>query len=302
MRRALALLCLLLALPARAGERAFQPGVALVAVSDGRFDRPHDLALSPDGRFLLVADLGNDVVKVLDPATLAALARFGAGELSSPHDVAFMGPSTVLVADTANDRIAVYDFRGVGADGEALARLTASWTDGPSNPEGVAAAGPDGPVYVGNVGDGSVLKLDDKGRRLGRAGGGDGPLTFSNPHDVAVHRDGRLFVADSGNDRIRVLTADLALIRDLKGPPYDFHEPKYMAFDAQDRLYLADEYSSRVKVMASDLSLVRVIGTGVKGDGPGQLNWPEGVEVRSETVWVSDTYNDRILRLRLQER
>lgn len=37
---------------------------------------------------------------------------------------------------------------------------------------------------------------------------------------------------------------------------------------------------------------------GTAGNEP--LNQPEGVAVRGDTLWVSDTYNNRILRYRLR--
>ena len=51
--------------------------------SDTSFSRPHDLVLSPDGKFLYVADVGKDAVKVLDPLTPKTLGAIGASELLS---------------------------------------------------------------------------------------------------------------------------------------------------------------------------------------------------------------------------
>ena len=116
-----------------------------VAVSDGDFDRPHDLVLSSDGRFLYVADLGNDAVKVLDPASLKTVGVIGAGELDSPHDVAFDDADRLLVADSGDDAIAVY--RVDGADAERLE----TWTGEMFSPEGVAPVG-GGRVFVTDTG------------------------------------------------------------------------------------------------------------------------------------------------------
>ena len=261
-----------------------------IAVSDTGFDHPHDLVLSPDGRFLYVADLGNDVVKVLDPMSLKTLGVIGEGDLDSPHDVAFDEAGRLLVADSGNDAVVVYKVNGV--DGERLA----TWTGEMFSPEGVAPAGA-GRVFVTDTGGGGVLRFEGGRAALRKKNGGNGG-DFNRPHDVLVDRQGRVLVVDSGNARIQVLDQDLTLIRSLAGSPYDFNEPKYLAVDEQDNLYVADEYNNQVKVLDPDYRIIAVTGSGERGRGPGQLNRPEGVETRDGLIWISDTYNDRILLYR----
>ena len=53
------------------------------------FARPHDITLSPDQRYLYVADNNNDRIAVLDPQSMALLGSFGDGEVSEPLDVVF---------------------------------------------------------------------------------------------------------------------------------------------------------------------------------------------------------------------
>ena len=43
---------------------------------------PHDLKLSPDGRYLLVSDVGNNRIAILDPDSLVLLGQFGADHQS----------------------------------------------------------------------------------------------------------------------------------------------------------------------------------------------------------------------------
>lgn len=261
-----------------------------IAVSDTSFDRPHDLVLSPDGRFLYVADLGNDVVKVLDPTTLKTLGVIGKSELDSPHDVAFDEAGRLLVADSGNDAVAVYK-----VNGDAGERL-ATWKGPMFSPEGVASAG-NGRVFVTDTGGGGVLRFEGGRAVLRKENGGTGG-DYNRPHDVLVDRHGRVLVVDSGSARIQILDQDLTLIRSLAGSPYDFNEPKYLAIDEQDNLYVADEYNNQVKILDPDYRIIEVIGSGERGSGPGQLNKPEGVETRDGLIWISDTYNDRILLYR----
>jgi hypothetical protein len=56
-----------------------------------------------------------------------------------------------------------------------------------------------------------------------------------------------------------------------------------------------------VKVIGLDDKLLATLGTGQAGKKANQLNKPEGVAIRGRDVWISDTYNNRILRYRVTE-
>ena len=62
-----------------------------IMASESSFNLPHDLAMSPDGRYLYVADNGNDRIAVLNPDTLKVVGSIGGSELSAPHDA--VGPA-----------------------------------------------------------------------------------------------------------------------------------------------------------------------------------------------------------------
>lgn len=110
-------------------------GAALEAASDTSFSRLHDLVLSPEAAYLYVSDVGNDAVQVLDPMTLRTLGTIGPDELDSPHDVVFDARGRLLVADTGNDRVAVYEVAGTRG------KLVAELTGGLRSPEGVTVRG-----------------------------------------------------------------------------------------------------------------------------------------------------------------
>ncbi|MEE8500654.1 MAG: NHL repeat-containing protein [Kiloniellales bacterium] len=275
------------------GAEALAVEPSFVAASDTSFSRPHDLVLSPDGRHLFVADVGNDAIKVLHPDTLATLWVIGRGELRGPHDVAFDAKGRLLVADTRNDRIAIYALSGqegvlVGAYAKELA-----------SPEGVAV-GPEGTIYVSNARTHDLLAIRN-GVVIARVGGrGSGRNQYRRPHDVGVDAQGRVYAVDPGNDRIQVLTPTLEFIAALAGAPYDFDEPKYLAFDGRGWLYVADEDNDQIKIFDAHRKPIAAIGDGKRGKGPNRLNRPEGVEARGDRVWVADTHNHRILLYRLE--
>ena len=144
MKTWLSALALALLTFAIAASPVWALGGALEAASDTSFARPHDLVLSADAPYLYVSDVGNDAVKVLDPMTLRTLGTIGPDELDSPHDVVFDARGRLLVADTGNDRVAVYEVAGTRG------KLVAELTGGLRSAEGVTV-GPDGRVYVNSA-------------------------------------------------------------------------------------------------------------------------------------------------------
>ncbi len=170
------LLAAVLALAA-GGTAAQSVAPTFVTDSDASFSRPHDLVLSPDGRFLYVADVGNHVVKVVDPVSLETVGRIGDGALSSPHDVAFDEAGRLLVADTGNDRVAIFEVDGT------TGQLVTSLRDSLHSPEGVAPA-VGGRIYVTNARTHEVL-LFENGKLVRKVGAnGDGDNEYVRPHDV----------------------------------------------------------------------------------------------------------------------
>lgn len=267
------------------------PALALelefVAASKTVFAQPHDIVLSPDRQFLYVSDNNHHRIAVLDPASLELLGTFADGEVGAPHDVVFDAAGRLLVADTNNSRIAIYEVDG------ARGRLVGELHGAIRRPEGVAVH-PNGRVYATGASSGNIEAFAN-GTAIAQAGG------LSSPHDVAVAADGTVWIADSGNDRLVAMSPDLEVIKVVGGAPYDFDGPRYLDFDARGRLYVADKYSHRIKILAADGALLSTLGAAQAGMGPGVFDRPEGVAIRGNDVWFSDTYNDRIVRYRIVE-
>ncbi len=252
--------------------------------------QPHDGAFSPDGKRIYITDMAYSLMRVLDAESLRPIDTFGRGELSRPHDAEFDKQGRLLVADTGNDRIAIYTVDG------AKPRLVGELT-GLSSPEGVGVA-PDGRVYATNTGAGSVSIFRDGGleRTVGQYGSGAGQ--FSRPHDVEVDRDGKVYVVDSGNHRVQVFDAQMNHLATTSAE-LGLNEPKYLAFDGE-RIWLADEDNHRIVLLDRRLKLIGILGSGKRGRLATEFYKPEAVLARAPFVWVIDTYNDRIVRLRVE--
>ena len=126
----------------------------------------------------------------------------------------------------------------------------------------------------------------------------ENPHSVRAPAAIAVASDGTIFVADTGKDRIRVLTAAGALLASWGKPgsaPGQLSAPEALALGADNRVYVADSGNNRVEVFERDGTFVRAFGG--PGTGNGQLNRPGGIAVDGQgRVLVSDTFNARVER------
>jgi len=268
-----------------------QPALRVTQVAefaDG-LSQPHDAAFSPDGTLIYVTDMANSRMRVLEAMSLKLVGTFGEKELSRPHDAEFDKAGRLLVADTGNHRVAIYAVKG------AQARLVGE-LKGLSGPEGVAVA-PDGRVIVTNTSGGSVSVFRDGKleHTVGKRGSGNGE--FVRPHDVEAAADGSVYVVDSGNHRVQIFGADMQHRANF-GPILKLDEPKYLHFDG-DHVWLADEDNHRVLLLDRNGQPLGVLGSGTRGRGPNEFYKPEAVLARAPHVWVIDTYNDRIVLLRV---
>ncbi len=120
-------------------------------------------------------------------------------------------------------------------------------------------------------------------------------------HDVETDDAGNILIVDSNNDRLLIVGPDMQIMKTLSGAPYNFSGPRYAVYDDAGRLYVADKNAHMVKAIGKDYELLGAIGTGKPGKEPGQLNRPEGIAVLGRDVWISDTYNNRIVRYKFSE-
>ena len=155
----------------------------------------------------------------------------------------------------------------------------------------------EGNVYVtdgrGEDGKGhQVFKFSPDGElllTLGQPGvPGEGPNTFNRPSDVAVAKNGDIFVADGHtgmdtNMRIVKFSKDGTFIKDWgkKGTaPGDLNGAHGLAFDSRGRLFVADRGNNRVQVFDQDGNFI---------DAWTQFGSPSGLFISpDDTLYVAD--------------
>ena len=272
---------------AASNARAGQFWANLERVSEPLMTAPHDLALTPDGRHLVVADMGNNRVLLLDPDQLTIQGIIGEHTLSYPHDVTFDAKGRLLVADSGNDRIVIYTLE------DTQARIV-DIIDGLDGPEGLAV-GPQGRLFVAATMEGRVVRLRD-GVIEASADSALG-MPLDQPHDIEIRQDATglsIIAADPGNHRLVVFDQDLRPKYEISTWDPPFSEPKYISHDEQGRLYVADSFNNNIRVFSPSAEPIgRFAETHVK--------LPEGILVVEDRAWVSDTKRGRVLLYRLGE-
>ena len=88
---------------------------------------------------------------------------------------------------------------------------------------------------------------------------------FRSPQDLCVSPDGRLYIADTGNNRIVVLGSDLKTVSQIisgfeaDGQPQTFSSPTGVAVSQNHQLYVADSQNHRIVVLELDGSFVKYV-------------------------------------------
>ncbi|MDQ3168847.1 MAG: peptidyl-alpha-hydroxyglycine alpha-amidating lyase family protein [Acidobacteriota bacterium] len=183
-------------------------GAARVPGDDvAHFNLPTDVAVRPDGGFFVSDGYANTrVVSFAADGTFLSqwgVPGSGAGEFDLPHGIAIDAAGRVYVADRSNARVQVFDAGG---------RFHSQWQQKALGRPYAIAIGPDGKAYVVDGGDqpqalpdrSSAMRLSLDGRieaAFGRYGNYDGQFMLG--HDIAVGRDGVVYVVDAWGQRVQ---------------------------------------------------------------------------------------------------
>ena len=152
----------------------------------------------------------------------------------------------------------------------------------------------------------------------GRADGAGTTAQFNNPSGIAVDAQGLVYVADSNNSLIRVITP-AGVVSTLTGmagqglqdgpvASAKFFYPNHLAFDQQGNLYVSEIRNNRIRKV-TPAGVVSTLAGGEAGvaapngyaDGPAtaaRFATPEGLAVDKQgNVYVADVNNNRIRKV-----
>jgi hypothetical protein len=216
-------------------------GAGVAGSEDGssggaEFRGPNGLAVDAAGD-VYVADVGNNLIRMVSPAGVVTTLAGSAGQTGStdgagsaalfnqPESVAVDGSGDLYVADSGNDTIRKLV--------PSLVNGATTWT---------------------------VSTLAGAARRAGSADGAGGSARFNGPYGVAVDGAGNVYVADSGNDTIRMITPSGAVTTlagtagktgsaDGLGSVALLDNPEGVAVDGSGNLYVADTYNDKLRMI-----------------------------------------------------
>lgn len=200
------------------------------------------------------------------------------------------------------------------------------WNDGSAaatsfdRPKGVASDA-EGNIYVADTYNNKIRKITPTGTVSTLAGSGIAGMadasgavaSFNLPSAVAVDAAGNVYVADTNNHKIRKITpqgavttlagSGIAGSANGTGAAARFYSPQGIAVDASGNIYVADTYNNKIRKITPSREVSTLAGTGSLGYQDGyssssRFYSPYGVAVdASGTVYVADTYNNRIRKI-----
>jgi TonB family protein len=169
----------------------------------------------------------------------------------------------------------------------------------------------DGNVYVADAGRSIIYKINSAGTSMsvfagdGKDGfqGDGGPASWSElnvPYDLAMDDGGNLYIADTGNSRIRKITPS-GTISTVAGngtagfsgdggaaTAAQLNKPLGIAVDSQGTLYIADTDNSRIRSVSPD-GIIRTVA---------EIGLPYDVAAdRSRNIFVADASNQRVRKI-----
>ncbi|MDY7510009.1 NHL repeat-containing protein [Ralstonia wenshanensis] len=257
------------------------PGHVDGMAGSAKFATPVGIAVAASGNIYVTEFYGNDI-RMITPGgivtTLAGSATAGSADgigasasFNNPLGIAVDANENVYVADYSNNMIRKITPAGV------VTTLAGTTTAGSNNgaaglatfngPSGIALS-PSGTLYVAEWFNSDIRQISPAGvvstlAGSGATGSDDGvgtAATFSLPVGLAIGTNGVLYVADDGNNLIRMVTpagvvATLAGSinagsADGPGSTAMFNQPSGIAVDTNGNLYVADLANNMIRYVA----------------------------------------------------
>ncbi|HUA63908.1 MAG TPA: hypothetical protein VML19_34490 [Verrucomicrobiae bacterium] len=297
-----------------------------------------------------IADTGNNCIReVTTNGVIQTIAGDGyasyfgdtdlalRAEFNHPADVALDTNGNIYIADTSNGLIREVTVSTgiINVFAGSTSTLGYSGDNGPATSAGLIepyAIAIDGSnnVYIAEREDGRIRVVASKTGNIYTAVG-NGTLGFSGdgssannaelnvPSGVAVDSGGAVYIADSGNNRIRKSTSNtngtISTIAGNGGMSYSgdggaatkaqLYASQGVAVDASNNFYIADTGNHVVRKVTAAGTIATIAGNGTAGFGgdngtgtSAQLNAPQGVVVDAAgNIYLADTGNSRVRKI-----
>ena len=314
----------------------------------------YPVGIALDGDKLVVADTMCDRIQIIESGTTKrigipgqyGLSYFDSGALIDGYreNAMFMKPAgvsvaqtgSIIICDTGNNVIRRMDDEFVVT---VAGNGYAGFQDGKEiearfNAPRDAAVGADGVIYVADTMNHCIRRIDVDGNVTLYAGGAqeqgwrDGALLdarFHEPSGIVISPSGELYVADSANHCIRMISG--GAVTTVAGAPGEidrasgyssggyidgsndtarFCFPRGLALTPAGSVLVADAMNHAIRLIEGG-STRTLVGNGAAGQFYASaenlaLTRPEGVCTDGETLYISDTVNNRVVSVPMTDR
>jgi trimeric autotransporter adhesin len=311
-----------------------------------KLSSPEGVAFDAAGN-IYIADKSNHRIRVVTKVTgiITTLAGDGiqgyggddahatSAKLNNPVSVALDASKNVYIADTFNHRI-----RKVAKSTGIITTVAGDGTAGYSGDGGLAtlaklhnplgvAIDPSGNIFIADSANFRVRKVTKSNGIITTVAGtgttgssGDGGLATSALlgylYGVATDVSGNIFIADTGNNLIRMVTISTGIITTVAGgrtsgysgdggqaTSAQLNFPTCVSLDTSGNIFIADFYNYRIRMVTKSTGIITTVaGNGTKGysgdkgqASSAKLFDPRSVAVSaSGTIIVADSGNDRV--------
>ena len=301
-----------------------------------QLNNPRGVAVDSAGN-LYIADLGNVRIRKVSGGVITTMAGGGSSgffDTGPATSAQLWGPGGIAVDSNGNLYFADDAYFGYSLIRKVSSGVITTVAGGGSSglgdngpatsaqlyiPTGVAVDSA-GNLYIADydrvrkVSNGVITTVAETGTH-GPSSGDNGPATSASlfsPTGIAVDSAGNLYIADTGNSRIRkVSNGVITTVAGTGGYGFSgdngpaasaqLFNPEGVAVDSAGNLYIADTLDNRIRKVSNGV-ITTVAGNGTYGfsgdNGPAtssQLSHPTGVAVDSAgNVSVADRDNNRI--------
>jgi len=323
--------------PTRHSDELYYPiGLALmngnIIVADSKCDR---IQILDNDRNKRIGSPGQFGLSYRDSGALIDGFRENA-MFMKPSDVFLSRSGEIIITDTGNHAIRIMDDEFVIT---IAGNGTAGFSDGRegeaqfNNPRSAVMC-PSGYIYVADTLNHIIRRIDSDGNVsvfAGMAeehGFADGSLTearFFEPSGLCIDDAGVLYIADSANHAIRKV--ENGTVTTIAGIPGDvnrlsgyhagdyidgnnenarFNFPRDVALMPDGNLLVADSLNHAVRMITPE-NTYTIAGNGTAGQFYAsaenlKLTRPEGIYTDGEALYISDSFNNRVLAVPLTER
>lgn len=267
----------------------------------GKFDTPYDIAADTVGNIYILDGTSNQVQVFTPDGTF--LLRWGEkgilpGQLELPLSIDLNSQDKVYIADSIAGAIHIFSSDGV------YRNSLKSWRypDGSEGrfglPFGLSFDAWDN-LYVVDVTLDRVLKFDPNLQFIAAWDGHNSAgRVLTDPVAIDVAQDGTIYVADSSNDRVVVLSDQGDYQNAWPLAPQSI--TRGIAADNSGHIYVieqgrGDRQNSRIVKFDTNGTILRVWDA--FGSADGQVQYPLGVAISDAVIYIADMGNNRIVRI-----